>query len=179
MKKNLLVILFLGFLLCGFSFSDSKPKCNDEDVLLTLKQILDNDKWIYVEYGLTDQSLRALQLNLNGMDLRDLEAVASADSSGVLKNTIKPILNFKDYANKAAKVSFEGFMTQNNDDDKKTFCKATLKLTYPQMPQDIRKNYANSPLKGAIFDGGDVEEQISYSAQYSDDKKHIYVEILE
>lgn len=177
MKKNLLLVLFLSLLLCGFS--SSKPKCDDESVLNVLKEILDDDGWAYVEYGLTEQSLRALQLSLNGIDLRDLEAVASIDTSGFLRGTLKPLLDLRDFANEFVYTSFENFITQNTDDKKKTFCIAILKLTYPQMPKDMRKNYTGGALKGVIFDGGEVEHQISYSAQFTDDKKQVYVEWLE
>lgn len=54
-----------------------------------------------------------------------------------------------------------------------------MKLTYPQMPDDMRENYARGTLKGIIFDGGGHEVQISYSAQFSDDKKQVFVELLD
>lgn len=47
------------------------------------------------------------------------------------------------------------------------------------MPDDMRKNYARGALKGIIFDGGEYETQISYSAQFSDDKKQVFVELLD
>lgn len=88
MKKVLLglmtALLFLGCF-------DTKPKCDDEDVKLTLKSILD-DEWVYVEYGLNDQSLRALRSSLNGMDIRDFEATLSTDTFGVLKAHFRPFL---------------------------------------------------------------------------------------
>lgn len=54
-----------------------------------------------------------------------------------------------------------------------------MKLTYPQMPDDMRENYTRGTLKGIIFDGGEHEVQISYSAQFSDDKKQVFVELLD
>ncbi|HEB7542227.1 TPA: hypothetical protein RZK36_001060 [Campylobacter coli] len=59
----MLVLLFTGCF-------NNKPKCDDEDVKLTLKSILDDDEWVYVEHGLNEQSLRALRLSLNGMDIK-------------------------------------------------------------------------------------------------------------
>lgn len=60
---------------------NNKPKCDDEDVKFTLKSILD-DEWVYIEYGLDEQSLRTLRINSNGMDIRDLEAALSTDTLG-------------------------------------------------------------------------------------------------
>ncbi|HEB9999491.1 hypothetical protein M3N61_05160 [Campylobacter jejuni] len=54
--KNILLSLMFVFLFTGCF--NNKPKCDDEDVKLTLKSILDNDEWVYVEYGLNEQSLR-------------------------------------------------------------------------------------------------------------------------
>lgn len=66
--KNILLSLMFVFLFTGCF--NNKPKCDDEDVKLTLKSILDNDEWVYVEYGLNEQSLRALRINSNGMDIK-------------------------------------------------------------------------------------------------------------
>lgn len=90
MKKFLFItLLSFSFLLCGCL--DSKPKCNDENVLLTLRQILDEqDEWAYVEYGLTKQSLKDLAIIFNGLDLRTALAMADTDISGLFvtkKNT--------------------------------------------------------------------------------------------
>ncbi|WP_193558638.1 hypothetical protein [Campylobacter jejuni] len=50
--KNILLSLMLVFLFAGCF--NNKPKCDDEDVKLTLKSILDDDEWVYVEYGLNE-----------------------------------------------------------------------------------------------------------------------------
>ncbi|EOH4480416.1 hypothetical protein ACLQX6_001870 [Campylobacter coli] len=42
-----------------------------------------DDEWVYIEYGLDEQSLRTLRINSNGMDIRDLEAALSTDTLGV------------------------------------------------------------------------------------------------
>ncbi|TKX32672.1 hypothetical protein [Campylobacter aviculae] len=175
MKKVLLsLLLALLFLGCF----DTKPKCDDEDVKLTLKSILDDDEWVYVEYGLNEQSLKALRM-ASDMDIRDVEAALSTDKLGLLKAYFKPFLDLKDYANEVAYTSFSSFITQDSNDKKTTFCKASLKLTYPQMPDDMRKNYEKGSLRGVLFDGGEYETQISYSAQFSDDKKQVFVELLD
>lgn len=153
-----------------------KPKCNDVDVTLTLKSILDDDKWAYVEYGLDEQSLKTLRLVYNGLDLRDLEAIGAL---GIYKYYLSSELELRDYANEVVDVAFDDFITQDSNDRKTSFCKASLKLTYPQMPDDMRKNYAQGSLKGVLFDGGVYETQISYAAQFTDDKKQVYVEILD
>ena len=166
MKKSLvLVSLCYAFLLSG-CFS-SKPKCDNEDVLLTLKQILNNDEWVYIEYGLTKQSLQSINSTLNAVRYPP-----------ILRAYVKSLSDLRDFANEFVYTSFGNFITQSNNDDKKTFCTATLKLTYPQMPEDMKKNIFGGSLKGVIFDGGEVEKQINYSTQYTDDKKQVYVEWL-
>lgn len=47
------------------------------------------------------------------------------------------------------------------------------------MPDDMRKNYTRGTLKGILFDRGEYETQISYSAKFSDDKKRVFVELLD
>lgn len=178
MKKYILSFL-MGFVFLGCF--EMKPKCNDVDVTLTLKSILDDDKWAYVEYGLDEQSLKTLRLifDYNGIDLRDLEAIVNTDSLGLYKYYLSELFELKDYANEVVDVAFDDFITQDSSDRKTSFCKASLKLTYPQMPDDMRKNYAQGSLKGVLFDGGVYETQISYAAQFTDDKKQVYVEILD
>ncbi|EHK5076155.1 hypothetical protein I3H33_000732 [Campylobacter upsaliensis] len=175
--KNILLSLMMALLFAGCF--DAKPKCDDEDVQLTLKSILDDDEWVYVEYGLSEQSLKALRLSTNGMDIRDFEALLSTDTLGVLRSHLKPMFDLKDYANEVVYTSFSSFITQDSNNKKTSFCRASLKLTYPQMSDDMRKNYARGALKGIIFDGGEYETQISYSAQFSDDKKQVFVELLD
>ncbi|WP_215483406.1 hypothetical protein, partial [Campylobacter jejuni] len=114
--KNILLSLMFVFLFTGCF--NNKPKCDDEDVKLTLKSILDNDEWVYVEYGLNEQSLRALRINSNGMDIRDLEAALSTDTLGVLRAHFKPLLDLKDYANEVVYTSFESFITKDSKDKK-------------------------------------------------------------
>ncbi|EAK1249744.1 MULTISPECIES: hypothetical protein [Campylobacter] len=173
--KNILLSFIMVLLFTGCF--NNKPKCDDEVVQLTLKSILD-DEWVYIEYGLSEQSLKALKISLNGMDIRDLEAISSTDTIGILRAHLKPIFDLKDYANEVGYTSFSSFITQDSNDKKTSFCRASLKLTYPQMPDDMRENYARGTLKGIIFDGGEHEVQISYSAQFSDDKKQVFVELL-
>lgn len=175
--KNVLLSVMMVLLFTGCF--NNKPRCDDEVVQLTLKNILDDDGWVYVEYGLSEQSLKALKISLNGMDIRDLEAILSTDTIGILRVHLKPIFDLKDYANEVGYTSFSSFITQDSDDKKTSFCRASLKLTYPQMPDDMRKNYARGTLKGIIFDGGEHEVQISYSTQFSDDKKQVFVELLD
>ncbi|HEB7537062.1 TPA: hypothetical protein RZH73_000315 [Campylobacter coli] len=175
--KNIFLSLMLVLLFTGCF--NNKPKCDDEDVKLTLKSILDDDEWVYVEYGLNEQSLRALRLSLNGMDIGDLEAALSTDTLGVLRAHLKPLLDLKDYANEVVYTSFESFITQDNSDKKTSFCTASLKFTYPQMPNDMREQYSRGALRGVLFDGGEYETQISYSTRFSDDKKQVFVELLD
>ncbi|MBZ7954390.1 hypothetical protein H2278_06010 [Campylobacter sp. W0018] len=178
MKK---VFLSLLSALLFFGCFDTKPKCDDEDVKLTLKSILDDDEWVYVEYGLNEQSLKTLRMisASKGMDIRDIEALLLSDTIGILRAHFKPLLDLKDYANEVVYTSFGSFITQDSNDKKTTFCKASLKLTYPQMPNDMRKKYEKGSLRGVLFDGGEYETQISYSAQFSDDKKQVFVELLD
>ncbi|EOI8000932.1 hypothetical protein ACMUM1_000624 [Campylobacter jejuni] len=124
--KNILLSLMFVFLFTGCF--NNKPKCDDEDVKLTLKSILDNDEWVYVEYGLNEQSLRALRINSNGMDIRDLEAALSTDTLGVLRAHFKPLLDLKDYANEVVYTSFESFITKDSKDKKTSFCMGQLKI---------------------------------------------------
>ncbi|EKS4401642.1 hypothetical protein QB668_001130 [Campylobacter jejuni] len=175
--KNILLSLMFVFLFTGCF--NNKPKCDDEDVKLALKSILDNDEWVYVEYGLNEQSLRALRINSNGMDIRDLEAALSTDTLGVLRAHFKPLLDLKDYANEVVYTSFESFITKDSKDKKTSFCMGQLKFTYPQMPNEMREKYSRGTLKGVLFDGGEYETQISYSARFSDDKKQVFVELLD
>ncbi|EAL6285105.1 hypothetical protein DSU76_08565, partial [Campylobacter jejuni] len=146
--KNILLSLMFVFLFTGCF--NNKPKCDDEDVKLTLKSILDNDEWVYVEYGLNEQSLRALRAHF------------------------KPLLDLKDYANEVVYTSFESFITKDSKDKKTSFCMGQLKFTYPQMPNEMREKYSRGTLKGVLFDGGEYETQISYSARFSDDKKQVF-----
>lgn len=60
----------------------NKPKCNDESVKSVLKEILDSDEWIYVEYGLNEQSLRALLMSFKGMGFRELGRIGHRYSWG-------------------------------------------------------------------------------------------------
>ncbi|TKX34519.1 hypothetical protein [Campylobacter taeniopygiae] len=175
MKKVLLsLLLALLFLGCF----DTKSKCNDENVKLALKNILYDNGWVYVECGLNEQSLKILKLAL-GVNIRDIEAFVAADTTGVLRAYSKWLFDLKDYANEVVYTSFGSFITQDSNDKKTTFCKASLKLTYPQMPNDMRKKYDKGILKGILFDGGEYEAQISYNVQFSDDKKQVFVEILD
>lgn len=182
MKKYLLSFL-MGFIFLGCF--EMKPKCNDIDVTLTLKSILDDDKWAYVEYGLDEQTLNADLRDLEVRDIletRDILEIYKYYLSSVLglkKNYLGFLFELRDYANEVVDVAFDDFITQNSNDRKTSFCKASLKLTYPQMPDDMRKNYAQDFFKGVLFDGGVYETQISYTAQFTDDKKQVYVEILD
>ncbi|EMH3046333.1 hypothetical protein V6G57_001901 [Campylobacter jejuni] len=178
MKKILIILLCLS----SFSYAswfDAKPKCNDKVVLQILKEILDKDEWVYVEYGLDEKSLKAIYLNLNGMDLRDIEAMLSTDTLGVLKANFKPILDLKEYVNEFAYTQFSDFITEENESKKITYCQATLTITYPQMPKEMLQKYERGILKGVLFKGGVAEENVRYSARYTDDGTKIYVEFLD
>ncbi|HEC1785481.1 TPA: hypothetical protein R1733_000301 [Campylobacter lari] len=118
-----MVLLFTGCF-------NNKPKCDDEVVQLTLKSILDDDEWVYIEYGLSEQSLKALKISLNGMDIRDLEAISSTDTIGILRAHLKPIFDLKDYANEVGYTSFSSFITQDSNDKKTSFCRTFGLLVY-------------------------------------------------
>ncbi|TBR79879.1 hypothetical protein DU474_02670 [Campylobacter novaezeelandiae] len=178
MKKIIIILLCLSSFSYAFWF-DTKPKCNDKVVLQILKEILDKDEWIYVEYGLDEKSLKALYLSLNGMDLRELEALLSTDTLGVLKASFKSLFDLKEYANEFVYTRFSDFITEENESKKITYCQATLTITYPQMSKEMFQRYKNGSLKGALFKGGDIEENIRYSARYTDDGTKIYVEFLD
>jgi|GEM_PF-4058875 len=47
------------------------------------------------------------------------------------------------------------------------------------MPQEMRQKFIKGMLKGPIFDGGKVTREMAYSTRYTDDKKKIYVELLD
>ncbi|HEG3306193.1 TPA: hypothetical protein SCZ64_001902 [Campylobacter jejuni] len=47
------------------------------------------------------------------------------------------------------------------------------------MPNEMREKYSRGALKGVLFDEGEYETQISYSARFSDDKKQVFVELLD
>lgn len=47
------------------------------------------------------------------------------------------------------------------------------------MPNDMREQYSRGALRGVLFDGGEYETQISYSIRFSDDKKQVFVELLD
>ena len=172
--KNILLSLMIILLFSG-CFTN-KPKCNDESVKSVLKEILDSDEWIYVEYGLNEQSLRALLIRSGGMGLRELEAASATEMLGAFY--FKPILDLKEYANEVVYTNFSDFITEDSDSKNSTYCKATLTITYPQMPEEMFKRYKNGVLDGALFKGGDVEKTIQYSARYTDDGKKIYVELF-
>ncbi len=174
--KNILLGLMIILLFSG-CFAN-KPKCNDESVKSVLKEILDSDEWIYVEYGLNEQSLRALLISFKGMGFRELEAALATDTLGVLKHYFKPMFAIKEYANEVVYTNFSDFITEDSDSKNSTYCKATLTITYPQMPEEMFKRYKNGVLDGALFKGGDVEKTIQYSARYTDDSKKIYVELF-
>ena len=174
--KNILLSLMIILLFSG-CFTN-KPKCNDESVKSVLKEILDSDEWIYVEYGLNEQSLRALLMSFEGMGFRELEAALATDTLGVLKHYFKPILDIKEYANEVVYTNFSDFITEDSDSKNSTYCKATLTITYPQMPEEMFKQYKNGVLDGALFKGSDVEKTIQYSARYTDDGNKIYVELF-
>ena len=128
--KNILLSLMMALLFAGCF--DAKPKCDDEDVQLTLKSILDDDEWVYVEYGLSEQSLKALRLSTNGMDIRDFEAILSTDTLGVLKAHLKPMFDLKDYANEVVYTSFSGFTTQDGNNKNTSFCRTFRSLVFRQ-----------------------------------------------
>lgn len=117
--KNILLSFIMVLLFTGCF--NNKPKCDDEVVQLTLKSILDDDEWVYIEYGLSEQSLKALKISLNGMDIRDLEAISSTDTIGILRAHLKPIFDLKDYANEVGYTSFSSFITQDSNDKKQVF----------------------------------------------------------
>ncbi len=66
------ILLGLMIILLFSGCFANKPKCNDKSVKSVLKEILDSDEWIYVEYGLNEQSLRALLMSFKGMEFREL-----------------------------------------------------------------------------------------------------------
>lgn len=113
------------------------------------------------------------------MDLRDIEAMLSTDTLGVLKANFKPILDLKEYANEFAYTQFSDFITEENESKKITYCQATLTITYPQMPKEMLQKYERGILKGVLFKGGVAEENVRYSARYTDDGTKIYVEFLD
>ena len=97
----------------------------------------------------------------------------------IFKGAFKPLFDLKDYANEVVYTSFESFITEDSKDKKTSFCMASLKFTYPQMPNEMREKYSRGALKGVLFDGGEYETQISYSTRFSDDKKQVFVELLD
>ncbi|WP_180378952.1 hypothetical protein [Campylobacter lanienae] len=82
------------------------------------------------------------------------------------------------YANEVVYTNFSDFITEDSDSKNSTYCKATLTIAYPQMPEEMFKRYKNGVLDEALFKGGDVEKTIQYSARYTDDSKKIYVELF-
>lgn len=116
-EKIIIILLCLSSFSYAFWFS-IKPKCNDKVVLQILKEILDKDEWIYVEYRLDEKSLKALYLSLNGIDLRELEALLSTDTLGGFKASFKSLFDLKEYANKFVYTQFSDFITEENESKK-------------------------------------------------------------
>lgn len=161
MKKLMsIAILFCGLLLSGCF--ESAPKCNDETAVSLVKEILLEDKWFLVENGLTKETLMAMAMGLGFVD------------------SFKDIIDVRDYSHKATRISLVDFMTTEvSKQSKSSYCSATLEIEYPKMPQEMRQKFIKGMLKGPIFDGGKVTREMAYSTRYTDDKKKIYVELLD
>lgn len=173
MKK----LMSIAILLCGLLLSgcfESAPKCNDETVVDSVKEILLRDKWFLVENGFTKETLMAMAME--NLTFEKIDMVMGLGFADILK----PFLDLKDYSHKASHISLVDFMTTEvSKQSKSSYCSATLEIEYPQMPQDMRQEYINGYLKGPIFDGGKVTREVAYSARYTDDGKKIYVELLD
>ncbi|WP_026943298.1 hypothetical protein [Helicobacter rodentium] len=173
MKKLLsIAILFCGLLLSGCF--ESAPKCNDEIAVSLVKEILLEDKWFLVENGLTKETLMAM-----AMDNFTFEKIDMAMGLGFV-DSFKDIIDVRDYSHKATRISLVDFMTTEvSKQSKSSYCSATLEIEYPKMPQEMRQKFIKGMLKGPIFDGGKVTREMAYSTRYTDDKKKIYVELLD
>lgn len=174
MKK----LLSIAILLCGLLLSgcfESAPKCNDETVVDSVKEILLEDKWFLVENGFTKETLMAM-----AMENLTFEKLDMVVEQGFLVGGIKGFLDLRNYSHKAAHISLVDFMTTEvSKQSKSSYCSATLEIEYPKMPQEMKQEYINGMLKGPIFDGGKVTREVAYSTRYTDDKKKIYVELLD
>ncbi|WP_273211675.1 hypothetical protein [Helicobacter rodentium] len=173
MKKLMsIAILFCGLLLSGCF--ESAPKCNDETAVSLVKEILLEDKWFLVENGLTKETLMAM-----AMDNFTFEKIDMAMGLGFV-DSFKDIIDVRDYSHKATRISLVDFMTTEvSKQSKSSYCSATLEIEYPKMPQEMRQKFIKGMLKGPIFDGGKVTREMAYSTRYTDDKKKIYVELLD
>lgn len=173
MKK----LLSIAILLCGLLLSgclESAPKCNDETVVDSVKEILLEDKWFLVENGLTKETLMAM-----AMDDFTFEKIDMAVGLGFV-DSFKDFINVRDYSHKATRISLVDFMTTEvSKQSKSSYCSATLEIEYPKMPQEMRQKFIKGMMKGPIFDGGKVTREVTYSTRYTDDKKKIYVELLD
>ncbi|WP_301006199.1 MULTISPECIES: hypothetical protein [Helicobacter] len=170
-------IRFVFICACGVMLSgclDSAPKCNDETVVDSVKEILLRDKWFFVENGFTKETLMAM-----AMENLTFEKIDMVTELGFV-DVLKPVLDLKDYSHKASRISLVDFMTTEvSKQSKSSYCSATLEIEYPEMPQEMKQEYIKGMLKGPIFDGGKATREVAYSARYTDDGKKIYVELLE
>ncbi|MCH5314154.1 MAG: hypothetical protein J1E28_07180 [Helicobacter sp.] len=159
MKKHLIVAA-LGF--CFSGCLSSNPSCDDKNVLSLVEQIIREEPKILLGAGLLLS--QDSKINLFGM----------AMGGGLLFNS-----DLQEYVQKNTKLSFNSFMTLDNDNEKQTLCRATLKATFPKMSDDFKKKFEE--IGGfldetLIYGGGAFEKQIRYTAQYTDDGKQIYVQ---
>ncbi len=166
----------IAILLCGLMLGgcfESAPKCNDETVVDSVKEILLRDKWFLVENGFTKETLT--ELTRRGLTFKQINMLLETDWAEA-----EIFGGLRDYSHKVTHISLVDFMTDSVEkQSKKTYCSATLEIEYPKMPHKRREEYTGKILQGPIFDGGKVTREVAYSARYTDDGKKIYVELLE
>ncbi len=93
---------FVFICACGVMLSgclDSAPKCNDETVVDSVKEILLRDKWFFVENGFTKETLMAM-----AMENLTFEKIDMVTELGFV-DVLKPVLDLKDYSHKASRIS--------------------------------------------------------------------------
>lgn len=175
--NKIFIAFLLSFSLFFTACFDSSPKCDDETVKSLVFDILEENEWFYLESGLSEDSLRSLMIAWNGMDLRTFSNMLET-ANPYLKAQLEPLYTLREYANEGIRRTLSGFVSEKETESKERFCTAALNIEYPQMPEDLRKDYARGSLKGVIFDGGVAQKSIRYSTKFSDDKKMVYANVL-
>lgn len=186
MKKNLLVILFLGLLFCGcFDFDayfEDTPKCNTKKALVSLEEQIKQQM---------EERYKALFLGIQ--DVNKANRIAQ-EIGGI--NTTEQILDaHKAYTDKDVKVELSLFRTQDEaKEEKLRYCRAEAKIIFPDTPPSLKTSgrflkayywgiqkqnntFTDEELEAIVSGNTTRKEDIWYKVEFTDDKK-VYVELL-
>lgn len=154
--KKILLSIFMIIVTAGCF--DKTPTCSDEDVKELAAQIYKD----YVKESIKEVEQYKSAMSMFGLNINELKSyfVMNKNMTPEEADLIVYFLQLDEDSVDKLHITIDNILSTNIDKSiKKCSCRATFKV------QDFIKNKQ-------------FEKEFDYTAQLSDDKKHIYVELL-